>query len=152
MDGWGYNSGIDLARVQFEGGGKKTDWEDRTVQEEEKLVQRYYQRHTVGAEGYGNADGATVGVFQQWHVQPYPGYQSNTYTSIGTDKVVESIEWNPEGNDSTNTSAAADADILWAHSDKGFKAGRKATTAGMVNWNGTYHFDFSIYDDPNVEA
>ncbi len=138
---FGVSGGIDISRVQLEGGDDVTDFEQRPLQVEEQLVNRYYQRHTVGFDGYA-LGGGTFGTFTDWKTTPYP------YSGSGLrdDESLISKCTTALNIRNANCNVAATNDVLQAYAGKGFRAGRTGAAIGMVEMLGTYHFDFSIQD------
>jgi len=134
---WGISGGIDLARVQVEAGSTGTDWEERSVQEEEILVNRYYQRHPIYTTGWQNA-GNTMGTNGNWNVLPYPSY------GVGENTSITSCYAYDRGSD--NCYNANVSDVWNATPNFGFNSGRTASQDGNVICNAIYHFDFGIYD------
>ena len=144
---WGPSGGVELARVQLEGGNEATDWDERPIQDEEKLCNRYYQRHFVGAHGYGLA-GGTMGVAGQWSTTPYPYYGAlNSQWDIS---VTGKCCWADNGPYTLNTETYSGGATIWdithASPNRGFIAERLLSGEGSNALYGTYHFDFSIYD------
>ena len=138
---WGRSGGVDLARVQLEAGKNDTDWEERPIQLEETLVNRYYQVHAVGTRTYAS-DGDVVGGIQQWKTIPYPYYGDTPHNVDLKSKCSDARDI----IDPVNTDAGAVGDIKGATAGQGFDFQRTATDAGMVAAYTNYHFDFSIYD------
>jgi hypothetical protein len=139
---WGRSGGVDLARVQLEAGINNTDWDERPIQTEENLVNRYYQVHAVGTRGYA-PDAGVVGGIQQWKTIPYPYYGHTPHSVNLISKCVSAKDI----IDASNTvAAAAVGDIKGATAGMGFAFERTADEANMVAAYTNYHFDFSIYD------
>jgi len=138
---WGVSGGVDLARVQLESGMNDTDWEERTIQEEEQLVNRYYQRHAVGLRGYAT-EGSTMGYIQPWHTTPYPSYGHTPHNVDLSSKCVFARDIVTP----SNTNIAQTSNIRGATAGMGFEWGRTAAATLMTSAQTNYHFDFSIYD------
>ena len=143
---FGCSGGVDLARVQIEGGNEVTDWDERPIQVEELLTNRYYQKHSVGLQSYG-LSAAAAGGLGQFNITPYPYYDNRPGNinlagncTIATDIITP-----------VSASAAVTTDIKGATAGIGFDwertvaplAGAAAAQAKTLS---TYHFDFSIYD------
>jgi len=136
---FGVSGGFDLSRVQLEGGDTRTDFEQRPFQVEEQLVNRYYQRHTVGTDAYA-LSGVSAGVFTQWKTLPYP-YDGNAFRDD-----LDLSSSSAFNITNTNCAVAATGDVGFAKAGKGFKTQRLNSSGGpaTVSMYGTYHFDFSI--------
>ena len=139
---WGASGGVDLARVQLESGMNDTDWEERPIQIEENLVNRYYQVHATGVRTYAG-DGDVVGGIQQWKTTPYPYYGDTPHNVNLASKCTDARDIIAAVN---TTAVAGVADIKGATAGMGFQFERTADAAGMVAAYANYHFDFSIYD------
>jgi len=141
---WGVSGGFDLARVQLESGATGTDWEERSIQEEEILVNRFYQRHPIYTTGYHD-EGETAGVNGNWSVIPYPNYGVGNGSATENTSMVSSATYAFDRG-SNNVYNASTGDIWMATSSDGFNVGRTAGLPGNVICNAVYHFDFGIYD------
>ena len=139
---WGVSGGIDLARVQLEGGSGATDWDNRPIQIEESIVNRYYQRHFVLLNSYADA-GGTLGASVNFDATPYPYYGYTPATNLNNKCV---YVHNARSN---NCAVGATTDVSSAAPGNGFFIERinNSGSAGMVGMGGIYHFDFGIYDD-----
>lgn len=135
---WGVSGGIDLARIQLEAGATATDWEERSIQEEEVLVNRYYQRHPIYTTGYVNS-GNTLGAGGKWSTMPYP------YYGVGQDTSITSCYAYDRGSNNI-TDNANTGDIWLASPNYGFNAGRTSASSNWTSYNAMYHFDFGIYN------
>ena len=136
---YGISGGFDLSSVQLEGGNDATDFEQRPLQVEEQLCNRYFQRYTVGTDTYAIA-GGTVGTFTQWKTVPYP------YTSGTQNLDLQSKCTGAFNVLNVNCNPATTFDVNGATAGKGFRTGRTGAANGMVEMLGTYTFDFSIQD------
>jgi hypothetical protein len=150
-EGWGACCGIDLSRVQLEGGAGRTRFEDRPIATEKELCERYYSVYDVSMGGFG-ANGLTLATRLPMRVEPYnPGLPFGfiagaSGSDVGTVQLAADHTVDLRG-----VAAAAVTDIKHRGSD--LRVERKiidaqsvgATgTTGQVEFSTTYHIDTSI--------
>ena len=148
---WGACCGVDISRVQLEGGSGRTRFEERPLSTEKQLCQRYYSIYDVAMGGFAD-DGITLAIRQPAHTEPYnPGNNLNvlagaTGSSVGTVELAADHTVDLRG-----VAAAAVSDVQFSGST--IRVERKVVTpvpkvaggsTGQAEFSTTYHIDTSI--------
>ena len=106
---------IDIAQVQVESGSIATPFEQRPIQVEEAMCQRYYETGIFNFTGYQQA-GAGYGQMHPFKVTKFAAPIMTT-----------------SGVGGTNVTTLSLSGLSTGFTNNGY-----ATTTGVVNWGGTY--------------
>jgi len=148
---WGACCGVDLSRVQLEGGSNRTRFEERPIATEKELCERYYSIYDVSMGGFG-ANGLTLATRLPMRVEPYnPGNNLGFIAGASGSDVGSVVLAADHTVDLRGVSGADVSDITHRGSDLRVErivldaqsVGSTGTT-GQVEFSTTYHIDTSI--------
>ena len=150
-ESFGACCGVDLSRVQLEGGAGRTRFEERPIATEKELCERYYSIYDVSMAGFG-ANGLTLSVREPSRVEPYnPGNNLGVLAGASGSDVGTVVLAADHTVDLRGVSGADVSDVTHRGSD--IRVERKVTdaqsigatgTTGQVEFSTTYHIDTSI--------
>ena len=150
-EAWGACCGVDLSRVQLEGGAGRSRFEERPIATEKELCERYYSIYDVSMGGFG-ANGLTLATRVPMRVEPYnPGLPFGFIAGASGSDVGTVVLAADHTVDLRGVSGADVSDITHRGSD--LRVERKVIdaqsvgstgTTGQVEFSTTYHIDTSI--------